>query len=253
MELILSVFTSVYFVIFLCLVGVVLTLLLLREIIRILTINKIREGKGRGPSHICDLLCERFPQATVYKNVRFLKEDAAKDGLKCTCDVVYISRGGVLLLTVFPDVGTYDNPKISPWRHRYINTQKETITLQKTNPFDSMSFFSTVAEKLMVEESVLNPSVTRAVIFSADLVDFTTDYPECLTVGTLFDYIDAFNQRKHFNANEYAKVCQAISACSDFLEEKLPEEQRGESEGSKKPKAMRTPRKVEEKDTEHPL
>ena len=88
-------FTSVYFVIFLCLIGVGLALLLCREIIRILTINKLREGKGRGPSHVCDLLCERFPEATVYKNVRFLKEDAAKEGLKCACDVVYVSRGGV--------------------------------------------------------------------------------------------------------------------------------------------------------------
>lgn len=236
-------FTSVYFVIFLCLVGVGLALLLCREIIRILTINKLREGKGRGPSHVCDLLCERFPEATVYKNVRFLKEDAAKEGLKCACDVVYVSRGGVLLLTVFSDVGTYDNPKVGPWRHRYINTKKETITLQKPNPFDSMAFFSAVAEKLMVSEEVLNPSVTRAVVFSADLVDFTTDYPEILTIGTLFDYVEAFNRRKHFNSSEYAKVCQAISACSDYLEEisaPLPAPE------DKKPKAVRRPPASEE-------
>ncbi|MBQ8214714.1 MAG: hypothetical protein IJX59_07920 [Clostridia bacterium] len=239
-------FTSVYFVIFLCLVGIVLALLLCREIIRILTINKLREGKGRGPSHICDLLCERFPEATVYKNVRFLKEEAAKDGLKCACDVVYISKGGVLLLTVFPDVGTYDNPKIGPWRHRYINTKKETITLQKSNPFDTMAFFATVAEKLMISEEVLNPSVTRAVVFSADHVDFTTDYPECLTVATLFDYVEAFNRRKHFNSAEYAGVCQAISACADYLEEKATAGKEPE-EGDKKPRAVRRPPVSEER------
>ena len=238
-----SFFTSVYFVIFLCLIGTGLTLLLLREIIRILTINKLRESKNRGASHICDLLCERFPEATVYKNVRFLKEDVTKEGLKCACDVVYISRGGVLLLTVLPDVGTYDNPKIGPWRHRYINTKKETITLQKNNPFDTMAFFSTVAEKLMVSEEVLNPSVTRAVVFSADLVDFTTDYPECLTVGTLFDYVKAFNRRKHFNKTEYAKVCQAISACSDYLEEKATIKNEA---SDTKPKAIRRPPASEE-------
>ena len=109
-----------------------------------------------------------------------------------------------------------------------------------------MAFFSTVAEKLMLSEDVLNPSVTRAVVFSADLVDFTTDYPECLTVGTLFEYVEAFNKRKHFNRAEYGRVCQAISACSDYLEE-LSEPINDEDECDKKPKAVRRPPSPEEK------
>ena len=150
-----------------------------------------------------------------------MKQEAEEGGLSCACDVVYVSRGGVLLLTVLPDTGNYDNPKIGPWRHRYINTRKEVVTLQKTNPFDTMAFFASVTEKLMMAENVLNPSVTRAVVFSADLVDFTTDYPECLTVGTLYDYVEAFNKRRHLNKEEYVKVCQALTACSDYLEDCL--------------------------------
>lgn len=48
-------------------------------------------------------------------------------------------------------------------------------------------------EKLLLSENVLNPSVSRVVVFSANLVDYTTNYPECLTIATLFDYVDAFN------------------------------------------------------------
>lgn len=242
-------FTSVYFVIFLCLVGLVLVLLLIREIIRILTINKIREGKNKGACYVCDLLSERFPEATVFKNVRFLKDEATSEGIKCVCDVVYISRGGVLLLTVLPDTGNYDNPKIGPWRHRYMNTAKEVVTLQKNNPFDAMSFFLAVAEKLMISEDVLNPSVTRAVVFTADLVDYTTEYSECLTLATLFDYVEAFNKRRHLNKEEYIKVCQAITACSDYLESILPEDKKGEMEDRPaKPKAVRVPLSSEGKE-----
>ena len=240
-------FTSVYFVVFLCLVGLVLTFFLIREIVRILSINKIREGKNKGASYVCDLLAERFPEATVYKNVRFLKEVAAEDGLRCVCDVVYISRGGLLLLTVLPETGIYDNPKIGPWRHRYLNTHKEVVTLQKNNPFDTMAFFATVAEKLMMEEDVLNPSVTRCVVFSADLVDFRTDYPECLTIGTLFDYVEAFNKRRHLNEAEYRKVCLSVAACSDYLEGLLPEDHQNAEQPQTKPKAVRIPPASEEK------
>lgn len=235
-------FTSVYFVIFLCIAGCIVVFFLIREIIRILSINKLREGKNRGAGHVCNLLAERFPEAAVFKNVYFLKDEATKENIKSACDVVYISKGGVLLLTVFSEIGTYDNPKIGAWRHRFINAQKETVTLQKSNPFDTMSFFATVAEKLMVSESVLNPSVTRAVVFSADLVDFTTDYPECLTIGTLFDYVEAFNRRKHFNEKEFARVSDAIRACSDYLEARLPEDKKKRAEqANAKPKAVRRP------------
>ncbi len=236
-------FGSIYFIVFLCLAAGILTFLLLREIIAILSINALRKRKERGAEHICDLLCERFPNATVYRNVYLLKESAAEQGLKCACDVVYISRGGVLLLTVFPDIGVYDNPKIGAWRYRYINTQKETITLQKANPFDRMSFFSSVVEKLLVSENLLNPSVTRAVVFSADLVDYTTDYPECLTVATLFDYVNAFNRRRHFNRSEYHKACEVISACSEYLESHLPEDVKNSKDGISPsvPKAVRKP------------
>ncbi len=235
-------FGSVYFILILCLAAIILTFFLLREIIGILSVNKLRKKKNRDAEHVCDLLCERFPDATVYKNVYLLKKEAAENGLRCSCDIVYISKGGVLLLTVFPDVGTYDNPKIGAWRHRYINTHKETVTLQKPNPFDRMAFFATAVEKLLLTENVLNPSVTRAVIFTADLVDYTTDYPECLTVATLFDYVEAFNRRKHFNRAEYHRACEVISACSDYLESHLPEEiKAAEQTKNSRPRTLRTP------------
>lgn len=213
-----SFFTSLYFIFFLALTALVLAFFLLREILKILTVDRTRREKDRSARHVCDLLSERFPEATVYSNVRLLKKEAAEHGLRCVCDAVYISRGGVLLLTVLPDVGIYDNPKVGPWRHRYVNAKKETITLQKPNPFDEMAFFGTVVEKLLLSENVLNPSVSRAVVFSANLVDYTTNYPECLTIATLFDYVDAFNRRVHFNRQEYGKAAEAISACSDYLD-----------------------------------
>ena len=232
---------SVYLVIFLCLVAMVVAYFLFKEIISIIAINALRKRKERDAEHICDLLSTRFPNAAVYRNVYLLKEEAAKQGLKCTCDIVYISRGGVLLLTVFPDVGIYDNPKIGTWRYRYNNTKKETITLQKVNPFDRMAFFSSVVEKLLLSENILNPAVNRAVVFSADLVDYTTDYPECLTIATLFDYVEAFNRRKHFNNSEYHKAREVITACSEYLEKKLPKSVKN-ADGAQKPKAVRVPK-----------
>lgn len=235
-------FGSVYFIVFLCLIAAVITFFLIREVLIILSINKLRRRKDRSAEHICDLLCERFPNATIYRNVYLLREEAAEQGLKCACDVVYISRGGVLLLTVFPDVGVYDNPKIGAWRYRYINTQKEVITLQKANPFDRMSFFASVVEKLLLSENLLNPAVSRAAIFSADLVDYTTEYPECLTVATLFDYIEAFNKRSHFTRSEYHKACEVIAACSEYLESRLPETVKtSETARETKPKAVKKP------------
>ena len=207
-----------YTILFLALVAVLLFIPLIREIVRVLTINKLRRGKDRSAKHICDLLCERFPASTVYRDVYLLKDDATEEGLNNVCDVVYISRGGVLLLTVLPDLGVYDNPKIGPWRYRYVNTKKETVTIQMANPFENMAFFSSVVEKLLVNENVLNASVSRGVVFSADLVDYTRDYPECLTIGTLFEYIEAFDRRAHFNKKEYRQVCEAIAACSEYLE-----------------------------------
>ena len=210
--------TSVYMILFLSLIACVLFFFLIKEILRILSINRTRRDSDRSSAHVCDLLCERFPKATVFRQVYLLKDEAADSGLNTTCDVVYISRGGVLLITVLPDVGVYDNPKVGPWRYRYINTKRETVTLQMQNPFESMAFFSSVVEKLLVSENVLNASVSRAVVFTADTVDYTRDYPECLTVGTLFDYIDSFDRRDHFNKKEYRRVCEAIAACSDYLE-----------------------------------
>lgn len=213
-----NVFTSPYTILFLSLAGCVVFFFLMKEIVRILSINRQRKEKGRDPEHICDLLSERFPRSTVYGQVYLLRDEALESGLGTTCDVVYISRGGVLLLTVLPDVGVYDNPKIGPWRYRYINTKKETVTIQMQNPFEQMAFFSSVVEKLLVSEKVMNASVTRAAIFTASPVDFTKDYPECLTVGTLFDYIEAFDRRSHFTHREYRKACEAIAACSEYLE-----------------------------------
>ena len=110
-----------------------------------------------------------------------------------------------------------------------------------------MAFFATVTEKLMMEEDVLNPSVTRGVVFSADLVDYRTDYPECLTIGTLFDYVEAFNQRKHLNDAEYQKVRLAIAACSDYLDSLLPEDRKNAEQPPQKLKAVRIPHTAEEK------
>ena len=234
---------SVYIVIFLALVALVVAFFLVREIVKIFSINALRKKKERDADHICELLSTRFPDAAVYRNVYLLKEEATQQGLKCACDIVYISRGGVLLLTVFPDVGIYDNPKIGTWQYRYINTKKETITLQKVNPFDRMAFFSSVVEKLLLSENILNPAVNRAVVFSADLVDYTTDYPECLTVATLFDYVDAFNQRKRFNRSEYHRAREVITACSEYLEKKLPKSvKNAETGASQMPKAVRVPK-----------
>lgn len=213
-----SVFTSIYTILFLALVACVIFFFLIREVICVLSINKLRREKGRDAQHVCDLLCERFPRSTVMGQVYFLKDEALESGLSTTCDVVYVSRGGVLLLTVLPDVGVYDNPKIGPWRYRYVNTKKETVTLQMQNPFEVMAFFSSVVEKLLVSENVLNASVTRAVVFTADPVDYTKDYPECLTVGTLFDFLTAFDRRDHFTAREYRRACDVIAACSSYLE-----------------------------------
>lgn len=232
-------FTSVYFLILLCIAALAITVLAIKEILRIIAMNKLKQGKGRGSAYVCNMLCQQFPSANIYRNVRLLKREATENGLKSNCDIVYISRGGVLLLTVVGEVGMYDNPKIGPWRHRYMNTAKEVITLQKPNPFDSMAFFASVTEKLLISENVLNPSVSKAVVFSADLVDFTTDYTECLTMETLFDYIRAFNKRSHFNRKEEHRACEAISACSEYLESILPPE--GDPETEKKhPKARRT-------------
>ena len=232
--------SSVYLIILLCLVALVLAFFLFKELISVLTINSLTKRKERDAQYICDLLSLRFPGAAVYRKVYLLKEEAAEQGLKCACDIVYISRGGVLLLTVFPDVGVYDNPKIGPWQHRYINTKKETITLQKPNPFDRMSFFSSVTEKLLLSENILNPAVSRAVVFSADLVDFTTDYPECLTMATLFEYVEAFNRRKHFNQSEFHKAKEVITACSEYLESRLPNKVKDPANDSfQKPKAIR--------------
>ena len=102
-----SFFTSLYFIFFLALTALVLAFFLLREILKILTIDRTRREKDRSARHVCDLLSERFPEATVYSNVRLLKKEAAERGLRCVCDAVYISRGGVLLLTALPDVGIY--------------------------------------------------------------------------------------------------------------------------------------------------
>lgn len=237
-------FTSVYFVGLLGLIACLLTFLLLREVVAIMSVNRLRKTKIRDAEHVCDLLATRYPGAAVYRNVYLLKKEAADQGLKCACDVVYISRGGVLLLTVFPDTGVYDNPKTGPWRYRYINQQKETVTLQKSNPFDRMAFFAAVTEKLLLSENVLNASVSRCVVFTADLVDYTTDYAECLTVPTLFDYVDMFNKKKHFNRGEFHRACDVISACSDYLENRLPESVKSaEKEPGVKPKALRTPPK----------
>ena len=210
--------TSFYTILFFALIDLLIFFFLMKEILRVLTINRLRKDKDRSAKHVCDLLCERFPKSTVYRNVYLLKDDASESGLNNICDVVYISRGGILLLTVLPDIGVYDNPKIGAWRYRFVNTQKETVTLQMANPFENMAFFASVVEKLLISENVMNASVSRAVIFTSDLVDYTKDYQECLTVGTLFDYIEGFDRHAHYNKSEYRKVCEVIAACSDYLE-----------------------------------
>ncbi len=214
-------FTSVYFLVFLCLIAAILTAMIIRRTVQILAINKLRKENSRGPEHIADLLAERFPNAEVYCHHYFLKNAAKDDGLKTACDVVYVSKGGVLLLTVLSKTGVYDNPKIGNWRHRYINTNKETVTVNLTNPFDEMAFFANVTEKLLLSEEVLNPAVSRAVVFSADLVNFTNDYDECLTVATLFDYVERFNARKHFTDKEFHRACEGVVACNEYLRARL--------------------------------
>lgn len=83
-----SFFTSLYFIFFLALTALVLAFFLLREILKILTIDRTRREKDRSARHVCDLLSERFPEATVSQQCAASQKEAAERGLLCVCDAV---------------------------------------------------------------------------------------------------------------------------------------------------------------------
>jgi len=214
-----NIITSVYFVAVLFIITVLLAVYLIKESTKIFILDKIAGQKTRGTSFVYDLLKVRFKSAFIYKNVTLVDGNDDNPNIKPDCDILYISRGGILLITVIPDKGKFDNPKTGMWKYSYENIKHETVTLLRVNPFDSSIPQANVIEDLLTGQGLLNKTITRAVLFTSDEVEFESDYPEILIMGNLFDYIEEFDLSGELNSNELTIAVDTIDTYASINQE----------------------------------
>ncbi len=185
---------------------------------------KILEDRTDSTDFVYDIICAEFPKSCVLKDAAVSCADAGGVQVTQSVDILYISRGGVMIISVVNGDGAFDNPKSGPWRYRYVTNDK-TVTTALPNPFDTMISSANLLEGLLASEKIYL-DVQKVTVFSGNKVGMTTQYPEVLTVANLTAYLKAFDQRDVINGPQFRTASEVITAFAQYNQHKAMSQRR---------------------------
>lgn len=212
-----DILTSVWFPALLSCIALIVAALLILRTVRMLRVSKVCSMKQHGTGFIYDYLRIYFPEHCLFKNLPLIDEGSmfviGKNSqlIKRTADIAYVGRGGILLLTVVPDTGCFDTPKVGNWKHSRM-VQGQAVTKTVVNPFDATNPHPSAIENLLSSEDLREKNITRAVVLTGKGVLYTTVYKELLSPGTLLRFVRSFNMQKSLSGSEIRQVCKLFSS-----------------------------------------
>lgn len=242
-----TLFTSIWFPAALTGVAVVLLIVILCAVIRMLKIRRINDMPRHGIDFVYALLKVRHPDKYLFKRLLLIDDNSmfniGRTGslIKRECDIAYVGRGGILLLTVVPDLGCYDNPKTGNWKHSMV-VKGQTVTQTIVNPFDATNPHLSAIETLLEAEGIAEKPITRAVIFTGKNVLYTTVYKEILSPGTLYDFVRRFDAQDVWGSSEIRRAAAVLQSVADeqtLRKAALEAKAKQAADDSSKPKARR--------------
>lgn len=241
-----ALFTSVWFPAVLAGAALILLAVVLISAKRMLKIQKINAMPRHGIDFVYSLLKVKHPEKYLFKRLLLIDENSmfnvGKTGslIKRECDVAYVGRGGILLLTVIPDLGCYDNPKTGNWKHSMV-VKGQTVTQTIVNPFDATNPHLSAIDTLLEAEGITEKPITRAVIFTGKNVLYTTVYKEILSPGTLFDFVKHFDAQDVWGSSEIRRAAAVLQSVVDeqTLKKAALQSKANDADDAAKPKARR--------------
>lgn len=204
---------------FLAILGLILATLVVMKGKKRLITAKVLENYQDNTDFVYDLMCAEFPDACILKDAPVAFGSSGGVHITQAPDIIYVSRGGVMVITVISGDGAYDNPKTGTWRYRYLGNGGKPVTVSLANPFDTMIPAANTLEGLLVGEKIY-VDVQRLVVFSGSAIGMTVKYPEALAVKDLIDYLEAFNQKNTLNGPQFRNAAEVISAFTQYNQHK---------------------------------
>lgn len=139
--------------------------------------------------------------------------------VKRDSDIVLVSNGGLLLITVIGGRGKYYTPKAGPWKKEQTNSRGDRLSTMLNNPFEATALQVKAVENLLEGGNLSGVPIYRAVIFTSERAIFTEHYAEILTPYTLFDYVDSLNKRKALTSVDVRVISNLISQFAEYMYE----------------------------------
>ena len=204
---------------FLMILGAALAIIVIIKATKLFITSHVWEKYNDNDVFAYDLLCAEFPDACILKDVPVTSVGAKNVQISQSLDILYVSRGGVLIISVVTGTGAFDNPKTGAWRYRYPDASGKPITVNIPNPFDMTIPAANILEGLLAGEKIFL-DVNRIVVFTGKKIGLTNKYPEAVSVTELVDYIHAFDQRTVMNGPQFRTAATTITAFAEYNQHK---------------------------------
>jgi len=169
---------------------------------------------------VYDLLCAELPGACILKDAPVGSAGTGSVQISQTIDILYISKGGEIVISVVNGNGAYDNPKTGSWRHRYLGNNGKTVTVTLPNPFDSTVPAANLLEGLLIGEKIY-VDVKRIAVFTGSKIGMTMRYPEAMSVDSLLTYLRNFNQNSTMNGPQFRTASEVITAFAQYNQHRI--------------------------------
>lgn len=205
---------------FLAILGLILAIILVMKGKKQLITAKVLENGKEDTDYVYDLICAEFPGACILKEVPIASVGTGSIQITQTVDILYVSRGGIVIITVINGSGAYDNPKTGPWRYRYATANGKTVTVSLPNPFDATIPAANILEGLLAGEKIFL-DVKRIAVFTGATLGMTTRYPEAMSVSDLIPYLTVLNQQSVMNGPQFRTASEVIPTFAGYNQQKI--------------------------------
>ena len=200
---------------FLMILGTVLAIVLISKATKLFITSRTWEKYRDNSSFVYDLLCAEFPNACILKDVPVSSTGTKGVQITQSIDILYVSRGGVLIISIVNGTGAFDNPKTGNWRYRYPDSNGKPITVNIPNPFDVTIPASNILEGLLAGEKIFL-DVNRIAVFSGNKIGLTNKYAEAVHIDDLTSYIQSFDQHSILNGPQFRSAATAVTAFAQY-------------------------------------
>ena len=235
---------------FLAILGLISAIILIFKGKKLLITASVLEEKADSANFVYDYICAEFPKACILKDVPISSAGAGNVHVTQTLDMLYISGGGVVIISVITGSGAFDNPKTGTWRFRYPGNNGKPVTVNIPNPFDSTIPAANILEGMLAAEKIYL-DVQRIAVFSGEKVAMTAKYKEAMTIDGLIQYLTNINSRMVMNGPQFRSASETVTAFAQYNQYKTINSRHFNSNKSENIEKMSS--KMEDKDLQAEL